>query len=448
MCRRNSLWNHLVVLSIVENNRHVNAFGVIKNKYWHHSHINIIITVYDNFDHSRTQRKGPLMKIHPQRFARFLAVCFSISALCYILFHLPGGEDGDPPTYKAEVLSVRELEGGATAFAPGSAQYEVRIRLDSGPAEGTEATITHQTMNNPAFDIHPKADENIIVRAEGEGYAIVDYDRLPAMLFLLIGFAALLILFGGMTGLKALLVLLFAVLLIAKGLIGFILFSPTHILLWTFLIGSAITLATQLLVNGCGVKSAGAIIGTIGGILISGILAILAIHFTYLTGVAEEQAGMLKVLYLQDVDFRELLFSGIVLGALGAVMDVAVSIASAQYEMKALAPNTKFRALVASGMNVGRDVMGTMANTLVLAYIGGALPLILLISAQPDISLLHVMNLNMIATEIVRSLIGSIGLLCAIPITAYATAFLICLPPRSKKKKAKDEPPPYDFVRC
>ncbi|WP_315267141.1 YibE/F family protein, partial [Selenomonas noxia] len=347
------------------------------------------------------------MKIHPQRFARFLAVCFSISALCYILFHLPGGEDGDPPTYKAEVLSVQELEGGATAFAPGSAQYEVRIRLDSGPAEGTEATITHQTMNNPAFDIHPKADENIIVRAEGEGYAIVDYDRLPAMLFLLIGFAALLILFGGMTGLKALLVLLFAVLLIAKGLIGFILFSPTHILLWTFLIGSAITLATQLLVNGCNVKSAGAIIGTIGGILIAGILAILAIHFTYLTGVAEEQAGMLKVLYLQDVDFRELLFSGIVLGALGAVMDVAVSIASAQYEMKALAPNTKFRALVASGMNVGRDVMGTMANTLVLAYIGGALPLILLISAQPDISLLHVMNLNMIATEIVRSLIGS-----------------------------------------
>ena len=375
------------------------------------------------------------MKIHPQRFARFLAVCLSLGTLCWLLFHLPAGEDGDPPAYKAEILAVQEIAGGTTAFAPGSAQYDVRIRLDSGPDKGSEASLIHMTMNNPAFDIHPQAGENIIVRAEGTGYAIVDYDRLPAILWLLLGFAALLILFGGMTGGKALLVLLFAVLLIAKGLIALILVAPSHILLWTFLIGTAITLATQLIVNGRNVKSAGAIIGTIGGILVAGLLAILAIHCTYLTGVAEEQAGMLKVLYLRDVDFRELLFSGIVLGALGAVMDVAVSIASAQYEMKQLAPKTRFSALFSSGLNVGRDVMGTMANTLVLAYIGGALPLILLISAQPDISLLHVMNLNMIATEIVRSLIGSIGLLCAIPITAYATAFLICLRPQRTKKE-------------
>ena len=377
------------------------------------------------------------MKIHPQRFARFLAVCIAILVLLYALFHLPGGEDGDPPTYKAEVLSVTETENEIKEFAPGSLQYEVQLRIDSGSAEGTEATITHRTLNNPAFDIHPQEGDNIIVRDENDTYAIVDYDRLPAMLFLLLGFAALLILFGGMTGLKALLVLLFAVLLIAKGLIAFILFAPSHILLWTILIGAVITLATQLIVNGRNVKSAGAIIGTIGGILVAGLLAVLAIHFTYLTGVSEEQAGMLKALYLKDVDFRELLFSGIVLGALGAVMDVAVSIASAQYEMKLLAPKTKFQTLVSSGLNVGRDVMGTMANTLVLAYIGGALPLILLISAQPDISLLHVMNLNMIATEIVRSLIGSIGLLCAIPITAYATAFLITIRPR-RKKKAED----------
>ena len=137
---------------------------------------------------------------------------------------------------------------------------------------------------------------------------------------------------------------------------------------------------------------------------------------------------MLKVLYLKDVDFRELLFSGIVLGALGAVMDVAVSIASAQCEMKNLAPKTSFTVLVASGLAVGRDVMGTMANTLVLAYIGGALPLMLLLFSQPNLSFVHVANLDMIATEIVRSLIGSIGLLFAIPITAYATAFLVTRP--------------------
>ena len=374
------------------------------------------------------------MKIHSRRFARFLGICLTLAVLLYALAHLPDGGDENLPTYKAEVRSVTETENEITAFAPGSKQYEVQLHIDSGPAEGTEATITHRTLNNPAFDIHPQEGDNLIVRDENGSYAIVDYDRLPAMLALSLGFAVLLILFGGMTGAKALLVLLFAVLLIAKGLIAFILFAPSHILLWTILIGTIITLATQLIVNGCNVKSAGAIIGTIGGILVAGLLAILAIHFTYLTGIDEEQAGMLKALYLQNVDFRELLFAGIVLGALGAVMDVAVSIASAQYEMKLLAPKTKFQALVTSGLNFGRDVMGTMANTLVLAYIGGALPLILLISAQPDLPLLHVMNLNMIATEVVRSLIGSIGLLCAIPITAYATAFLITIRPRHRKK--------------
>ena len=370
------------------------------------------------------------MKIQPQprRLGAFLSFCFLIALALYGLFHLPGGEGDDPPTCKAQILAVEESANDMEKFAPGSEKYYVTIRLESGPAEGTEATIIHRTLNNPAFDIHPQEGENIIIRAENDSYAIVDYDRLPAMFALFLGFAALLICFGGMTGAKALLVLLFAVLLIAKGLIALILFAPSHILLWTILIGAAITLATQLIVNGRNVKSAGAIIGTIGGILIASLVAVLAIHCTYLTGVSEEQAGMLKALYLQAVDFRELLFSGIVLGALGAVMDVAVSIASAQCEMKNLAPKTSFTVLVASGLAVGRDVMGTMANTLVLAYIGGALPLMLLLFSQPNLSFVHVANLDMIATEIVRSLIGSIGLLFAIPITAYATAFLVTRP--------------------
>ena len=366
------------------------------------------------------------MKIQPQprRLGAFLSFCFLIALALYGLFHLPGGEGDDPPTCKAQILAVEESANDMEKFAPGSEKYYVTIRLESGPNEGEEA----RTLNNPAFDIHPKEGESILVREEHDSYAIVDYDRLPGVLWLLFGFALVLILFGGVTGLKALLVLLFAVFLIAKGLISLILFSPTHILLWTFLIGSLITLSTQLVVNGCNVKSAGAIVGTIGGICVAGLLALLAIHFTYLTGIAEEHAGMLKVLYLKDVDFRELLFSGIVLGALGAVMDVAVSIASAQCEMKNLAPKTSFTVLVASGLAVGRDVMGTMANTLVLAYIGGALPLMLLLFSQPNLSFVHVANLDMIATEIVRSLIGSIGLLFAIPITAYATAFLVTRP--------------------
>lgn len=370
----------------------------------------------------------------PRRLGAFFGLCLFIGLALYGLFHLLDSENGNVNTLKAKVISVAEDTGDKTKLAPGSVKYKVTIRIDSGPDEKKEMHISHRTLNNPAFDIYPKEGDNILVRKEHGSYVIVDYDRLPGIIWLLLGFSLILIIFGGKTGLKALIVLLFAVFLIAKGLISLILFSPTHILLWTFLIGALITLSTQLVVNGCNMKSVGAIIGTIGGIFVAGLLALFAIHFTYLTGIAEEHAGMLKVLYLKDVDFRELLFSGIVLGALGAVMDVAVSIASAQCEMKHLAPKTSFRVLVASGLAVGRDVMGTMANTLVLAYIGGALPLLLLLFSQPNLSFIHVANLDMIATEIVRSLIGSIGLLFAIPITAYVTAFLVTLPTSSEAK--------------
>ena len=157
------------------------------------------------------------MKHDPRRLPRLLIAVLSLVLLYAVLTHLPAGEDGDPPTYKAEILHVENAAGGTTSFAPDSAAYEVRIRLDSGPAAGTEETILHHTFNNPAFDIHPEEGEHILVRPTGSDYAIVDYDRIPAMLLLLALFAALLICFGGVTGAKALLVLIFAVLLIARG---------------------------------------------------------------------------------------------------------------------------------------------------------------------------------------------------------------------------------------
>ena len=106
-------------------------------------------------------------------------------------------------------------------------------------------------------------------------------------------------------------------------------------------------------------------------------------------------------------------------------MDVTISIASALYEVKAGQPHLGFKELFRTGMNVGRDIMGTMSNTLILAYTGSALPLMLLIASQPQISMFRIMNLNLIVTEIARALTGSIGLICAIPMTAAITAFLL-----------------------
>jgi uncharacterized membrane protein len=131
-------------------------------------------------------------------------------------------------------------------------------------------------------------------------------------------------------------------------------------------------------------------------------------------------------------DFKGLLFSGIILGSLGAVMDIGMSIASSIEEIHRVNPSLTRKELFSSGMNVGQDVMGTMTNTLILAYTGSSIPLLLLFMAY-ETSFVKILNLDIIATEVIRSLTGSIGLVVAIPITALASSFFI------KKGKKEDK---------
>ncbi len=144
-----------------------------------------------------------------------------------------------------------------------------------------------------------------------------------------------------------------------------------------------------------------------------------------MTGMSTEEASML--LYIPQgiqFDFKALLFSGILLGALGAVMDVAMSIASSIEEVYKANKELSRGELFSAGMEVGKDVMGTMSNTLILAYTGSSIPLLLLFMAY-DTPLVRMLNLDIIATEIVRSLAGSIGLILTIPLTAVVTVLLL-----------------------
>lgn len=145
-----------------------------------------------------------------------------------------------------------------------------------------------------------------------------------------------------------------------------------------------------------------------------------------MTGMSSEEATML--LYIPQgiaFDFKALLFSGILLGgALGAVMDVAMSIASSIEEVYKANKELSRGQLFSAGMEVGKDVMGTMSNTLILAYTGSSIPLLLLFMAY-DTPTVRMLNLDIIATEIVRSLAGSIGLILTIPLTAVVTVLLL-----------------------
>lgn len=130
-------------------------------------------------------------------------------------------------------------------------------------------------------------------------------------------------------------------------------------------------------------------------------------------------------------NMKGILLAGIILGALGAVMDVCMSIASSTEEIAAVGQGMGFASLFKAGMNVGNDIMGTMTNTLVLAYTGASMPLLLLLMAY-DLPFLHLMNFEMLADEIIRAMIGTIALVAAIPITAAISAALYSQDDKSK----------------
>ena len=144
-----------------------------------------------------------------------------------------------------------------------------------------------------------------------------------------------------------------------------------------------------------------------------------------MTGMCEE-TGLLAGLSdeAKAFDYRGILFSGIIIGALGACMDVGMSLASALQELKQEKPEINQKGLMKSGMNIGKDMIGTMTNTLILAYTGGALVTILIFSLG-DLDLCEVLNKEILLEEIVRSIAGSIGLIFTIPITTLASGILL-----------------------
>ena len=136
------------------------------------------------------------------------------------------------------------------------------------------------------------------------------------------------------------------------------------------------------------------------------------------------------------IDLKAIIFGAIVIGAMGAIMDVAMSISSALYEMREKYAATNFTQLFSSGMTIGRDIMGTMANTLVLAYIGGSLSIVLLLITYSS-SVLDLLNREMVIVEMLQAIVGSMGILLTLPLTAFVAGILYSKKPDTKRLKNK-----------
>lgn len=236
-------------------------------------------------------------------------------------------------------------------------------------------------------------------------------------------FVLLMLLFGRKKGFNALVSLGLTCLAIFLVFIPAIL-SGRNIYITTFIICIYAIVTTLLIVIGSNKKAFSAMMGCFGGVLMAGGIMLIMDHILRLTGALDRETESLLLLPTETpISLRAIIFAGVILGAVGAIMDVAMSISSSLWEIKEAGGKSDFKSIVKSGINIGQDILGTMLNTLILAYIGSSLSLILLINV--DIySMLSLFNWEMIIVEFLRALVGSIGMLLTIPLTATICAWV------------------------
>ncbi|PAB60598.1 YibE/F family protein [Anaeromicrobium sediminis] len=306
-------------------------------------------------------------------------------------------------------------------------EFEVEITSAGHKGETYVMRNTIEVMD--VYNIEVEVGENIVLtlmedeNKKVENLHIYDKSREIYIYLFVCFFFVILLVIGGKSGVKSIFTLIFTGFMIVKLLIPLILKGYNPILI-TVLVCSVIIAITLLIIGDMSKKTLSAIIGTLGGVIVAGVLAMIVGNLCKITGLADEDIQSLVYMTKNyNMNFKGILFSAIIIGALGAVMDVSISIASSMFEIKSIKPDIKKGSLFKSGMNIGKDIMGSMANTLILAYTGGAMQLMLFFLAS-GATTKEIVNLEMAAVEIIRALSGSVGLAATIPITAISVILI------------------------
>ncbi|HEX2924933.1 MAG TPA: YibE/F family protein [Ruminiclostridium sp.] len=254
-------------------------------------------------------------------------------------------------------------------------------------------------------------------------WVLAEYLRTNILLVLGIIFFVLLLIFGRSKGFNTIVSLAFTFVAIFGVFIPAVL-QGFNIYLWSIITCIFIICMTLLIVYGFNKKSLAAGIGCMVGIVVSGILTTVMDKLLKLTGlVSEESMYLVRVNPKHPIDLKAIIFAAILIGAIGAIMDVSMSIAASLAELQEKLEYTPFNLLVKSGISIGKDIMGTMANTLILAYIGSSLSVVLLLVSYNN-SLIELLNKEMIVVEILQALVGSIGILFTMPLTSLVCGYL------------------------
>ncbi len=335
---------------------------------------------------------------------------------------------------KAVVLNITGREEFSNSYYSDNSVFDgVDIKFTCRILDGEHANeVVSATQTVDSFDMvknkEVESGDKILLYniSGGSGSSVwnfAQYIRTDALKWLGIVFLFLLLVFGRMKGLNTVISLLFTCLAVFCVFIPSVI-SGHNIYLWSIITCIFTIIMTHLIVTGIGKKSFAAMAGCICGVLLSGVLTLFMDNFLKLTGMVNEEASYLTMVNTENpIDLKAVIFAAIIIGAMGAIMDVSMSIASSLLEIYQKSKTRTIKGLIKSGFTIGRDIMGTMANTLVLAYIGSSLSTALLLVTY-NTSLLELLNREMVVVEILQALVGSLGILLAIPLTSVICGFL------------------------
>ncbi|NHD17517.1 MULTISPECIES: YibE/F family protein [Actinopolyspora] len=370
---------------------------------------------------------------------------FALAALIGALLLYPFGEHPSPtnPTGFARTPVDGQIAGAETGDCtlPGSGAdpatsapsgsgargdcLRLRIELRNGPAAG--ATIEQNVPvepTTPEFDVD---DEVVLAYSgtaprQGTSYQIVDYQRGHWMLLLFGLFAGAVVVLGRWKGVASLLALGAAFAVIAGFVLPSILAGRNP--LQVAVVGAGLIMFFVLYsTHGFSARTSTAVLGTLSSLALIGLLSSVFAALTQLTGLDDSTSALVGALG-HGIDARGLLLAGIVIGALGVLDDVTVTQTSAVWELHRANPDLRWRQLYSAALRIGRDHVASSVNTLVLAYAGTALPLLLTYSLSGR-SFVDIVTTQDVAQEVVRTLAGSLGLIAAVPLTTAIAALIV-----------------------
>lgn len=318
---------------------------------------------------------------------------------------------------KVTVIEVMEESLVDDGFGGEVINIRMQVEVTSAPYKNDMLVIEVQ-VHDVETEIYPinVGDKLLINMLDIEGeifFSVVTYQREGGLLWLIALFVVMVVIIGRFKGIRALLALGFSIHVILRLLIPAILITSS-IITPAFFMSLYILIGSFIIIGGFSSKTLHATLGSLIGITVSSLLALFFLNTLKMTGILDEQSFFLLNIQGLDIDLRGILFTSITVGSLGAIMDVSMSLASALHELKS--PTKTIKDYVASAIAMSADMIATMTNTLILAYVGASLSMLVLMAVygQPT----HfIFNAEFYAFEVMMGIIGSLGLILTLPAT-------------------------------